>query len=233
MHDQSLQLCPTLCDPVDCSPPGSSVHAILQARILEWVAKSSSRVTSQPRDQTHICLRLLHCRWILWCWATWETPPSCVYSGKLTSGPQFLHLYFGVGNNALLIWFVVRIKWNNTCICKCFISVAIFNLIFTNTTEKEHYHLRKEANLKKAPWTVRLLCPWNSPGKNIGVWSHSLLQGIFLTQGLNPDLLHYRQTFYHLTHQGIPVRICFTHFNIFHWDVLSASYCCVTNHLKI
>ena len=33
-----LQLCPTLCDPVDCSPPGSSIHGILQARILEWVA---------------------------------------------------------------------------------------------------------------------------------------------------------------------------------------------------
>ena len=38
-----LQLCPTLCDPMDCSPPGSSVHRILQARILEWVARPSSR----------------------------------------------------------------------------------------------------------------------------------------------------------------------------------------------
>ena len=44
------QLCPTLCDPMDCSPPGSSVHGILQARILEWVAISSSRESSQPRD---------------------------------------------------------------------------------------------------------------------------------------------------------------------------------------
>ena len=34
------QLCPTLCDPMDCSPPGSSVHEILQARILEWIAKT-------------------------------------------------------------------------------------------------------------------------------------------------------------------------------------------------
>ena len=38
------QLCPTLCDPVDCSPPGSSVHGILQARILEWLAMPSSRI---------------------------------------------------------------------------------------------------------------------------------------------------------------------------------------------
>ena len=40
---KSLQSCPTLCDPMDCSPPGSSVRGILQARILEWVAMPSSR----------------------------------------------------------------------------------------------------------------------------------------------------------------------------------------------
>ena len=48
------QSCPILCDPVDCSPPGSSVHGILQARILEWVAISFSRGSSQPRDRTHV-----------------------------------------------------------------------------------------------------------------------------------------------------------------------------------
>ena len=48
------QSCPTLFDPVDCSPPGSSVPGIVQARILEWVATSSSRGSSQPRDQTHV-----------------------------------------------------------------------------------------------------------------------------------------------------------------------------------
>ena len=47
---KSLQLCPTLCDPMGGSPPGSSVHGILQARILEWVAISFSRGSSQPRD---------------------------------------------------------------------------------------------------------------------------------------------------------------------------------------
>ena len=44
------QLCLTLCDPMDCSLPGSSVHGILQARILEWVAISFSRGSSRPRD---------------------------------------------------------------------------------------------------------------------------------------------------------------------------------------
>ena len=46
MHAKSLQLCLTLCNPVDCILPGSSVHGILQARILDWVLP--------PRDQTHI-----------------------------------------------------------------------------------------------------------------------------------------------------------------------------------
>ena len=46
------QSCLTLCDPMDCSPSGSSVHGISQARILEWVAISSFRVSSRPRDQT-------------------------------------------------------------------------------------------------------------------------------------------------------------------------------------
>ena len=50
-------LCAALFHPVDCSPPGSSVQGILQARILEWVAISSSRGSSQPRNQTHVsCL---------------------------------------------------------------------------------------------------------------------------------------------------------------------------------
>ena len=51
----TTQSCPTLCDPVDyCSPPGSSVHGISQARILEWAAISSSRGSFQPRDGIHI-----------------------------------------------------------------------------------------------------------------------------------------------------------------------------------
>ena len=54
---------------------------------------------------------------------------------------------------------------------------------------------------------VRLLCPWDSPGKNTGVGGHSLLQGIFLTQGSNPGLLHCRQILDHLSHQGRQVNL--------------------------
>ena len=48
------QLCKTLCDPMDSSPPGSSVHGIFQARILEWIAISFSRGSSQLRDLTQV-----------------------------------------------------------------------------------------------------------------------------------------------------------------------------------
>ena len=53
---------------------------------------------------------------------------------------------------------------------------------------------------------ARLLHPWDFPGKNTGVGCHFLLQGIFQTQRSNPGLPHYRQTFYHLSHQGIPTK---------------------------
>ena len=58
------QACLTLCNPMDGSLPGSSVHGILQARILEWVAISSSRGYSQPRDGTQVPVP--HCRWVLY-----------------------------------------------------------------------------------------------------------------------------------------------------------------------
>ena len=55
------------------------------------------------------------------------------------------------------------------------------------------------------PWEPSgLLCPWDFPGKTTGVGCHSLLQGIFPTQGSNPGLLHCRQMLYRLSHQGSP-----------------------------
>ena len=63
------QSCPILCDPMDCSLPGSSVHGILQTRILEWVVIPFSRRSSQPRDQTHVsCIA----GWFFTIWATRE-----------------------------------------------------------------------------------------------------------------------------------------------------------------
>ena len=69
-----IQLCLTLCNPMDCSPPGSSVHGILQTRILEWVAMPSSRGSSWPRD-----------------WA-------CVSCGSCIAGGFFIPSHWGSPN---------------------------------------------------------------------------------------------------------------------------------------
>ena len=88
------QPCPTLCDPMDCSQPGSSAHEILQARVLEWVAISFSRGSSQPRDWTWILCHLSHQG------SPWEIAiaiiqirtivifPSCPFSVKTHPLPQ-------------------------------------------------------------------------------------------------------------------------------------------------
>ena len=68
---KSLQSCPTLCDPTDSSSPGSSVHGILQARILEWVDMPSSRGSSWPRDQTHICSSCITVRFFMFMSLKW------------------------------------------------------------------------------------------------------------------------------------------------------------------
>ena len=71
------QLCLTFWDSRNCSRPGSSVHEVFQARILEWLAMPTSRGSSQPRDQT--CVSCISCtgRQILYHWATWEATCLC------------------------------------------------------------------------------------------------------------------------------------------------------------
>ena len=71
MSSKSLQSCPTVCNPVDYSPPGSSIHRILQARILKWVAISFLRGSSPPRDLTQVS-RIAGRHFNLW--ATREQP---------------------------------------------------------------------------------------------------------------------------------------------------------------
>ena len=70
-ESEVAQSCPTLCDPMDCSLPGSSIHGILQARILEWVAISFSRGSSQPRDWIRVSRIAGRCFNL---WATREAP---------------------------------------------------------------------------------------------------------------------------------------------------------------
>ena len=78
MHAESLQLCLTVCDPMDHSPTGSSVLGILQVRILEWFAMPSSRGSSGPGGRTGVCLCLLHCRQFLYLLSHLGSP-KCLY----------------------------------------------------------------------------------------------------------------------------------------------------------
>ena len=76
---KSLQSCPTPCDPMDCSPPGFSVHGILQARTLEWVAISFSNAWKwKVKVKSLSCARLLANPWT----AAYQAPPSMGFSGQ-------------------------------------------------------------------------------------------------------------------------------------------------------
>ena len=132
---------PALCDPMDYT-----VCGILQARILEWVAFSFSRASSQSKDWTQVSCFSSTAGLFLTCWAIREA--------------QYL------------IW-----MWSESESC----SVMFDSL-----------------------WPRGLYSLWNSPGQNTGVGRLSLLQGIFPTEGSNPDLSHCRQILYQLSHKGSP-----------------------------
>ena len=82
VHAQSLQSCLTLCDLMDYGPPGFSLHGIFQARIVEWVAMPSSRVSSRPRNQT--CISCISCigKWILY-WLSHQEKEMATHSSIL------------------------------------------------------------------------------------------------------------------------------------------------------
>ena len=87
-----IQSCPILCDLMDCCPPGSSVHGILQARILEWVAIPSSRGSSRPRDWTQVSCTAgrFFTIWTTVVWSKWVWLQN---SQKVSSSPPLNHPY--------------------------------------------------------------------------------------------------------------------------------------------
>ena len=154
------QLCLTLGDPMDCTPPGSSVHGILQARTLEWVAISSSRESSWPKDQTWV--PALQADSLLS-----EPPGKPIHTHTHTHTHTHI-LQLGVSevrqtdlnHHSQLLWVVVVYLLSH---------VGLFSTLWT---------------------VARLLCPWDFPGKNTRLACHFLLRGIFPSQGLNPHFLH-------------------------------------------
>ena len=79
------QSCLTLCNPIYCSPLVSSAHGNFQARILKWVANSSSRGSSWPRDWTQVFCASCIGRQILYHWATWQVPSTAITITKFSN----------------------------------------------------------------------------------------------------------------------------------------------------
>ena len=104
-----------------------------------------------------------------------------------------------IGVKGSLVW---KPELNNTTNTKEHIYTMITCVYNNRVCVCVRFSLSVVSNSMRPHGPIRLLCPWNSPGKNTGVSCHSLLQGIFLTQGLNPGLLHCRQILYCLSHQG-------------------------------
>ena len=138
------QLCPTLWDPKDCSPPGFSVHGILQARLLEWIAIPFSRGSSWPRNWT-----LVSCiagRFFT-TWATGNSNcPTCIRPTASTNSMQqildFNRLYFPPSDTQESV-----------------------------KSEGISHSVMFDSLWPHGLWPTRLLCPWNSPDKNTGMGS--------------------------------------------------------------
>ena len=126
---KSLQLCPTLCDPMDCSPPGSSVHGILQARALEWgaIAFSVSLSVVFLKFHSSVCkcwIFLLSPFGILYTLSVWSYLSSLILKTLSPLIPQifsFLHFYFIFSS---IPWLLFSGYW-------CFYNFLNYSFIFS------------------------------------------------------------------------------------------------------
>ena len=152
-------------DPKDCSLPGSSVHGLLQARILHWVAISFSRVSSWPRDQTHVSCVSCTGRWIGFFTATPPEKPT-----------QFILLLLSHFSRVRLcatpsLGFSRQEDWSG--------------LPFPSPMHKSEKWKWSRSVVSDSSWPhglqpTRLLRPWDFPSKSTGVGCHCLLQQFIL-----------------------------------------------------
>ena len=181
----ATQSCPTLCDPMDYSPPGFSVHGIFQARILERVVMPSARGSSWPRDWSHIsCVSCIADRFFTH-WAIREAHGGDIQR-QIVEAPEFLD---GVSKEQLgqneqagyLPWSSI---WRAS---SYFFFIFFFYFYWTIVAFQScaifYYRAATAKSLQSCPTLrphrrqpTRLPRPWDSPGKNTGVGCHFLLQ---------------------------------------------------------
>ena len=193
---------PTLCNPVDCSPPGSSVHGILQARILEWLPFPSPGDLPNPGSN----LGLPHRRQILYQLSHKGSPLMTSPKGNyLYKAPPPDTMTLGEGLPHACFWRTQTFgasTWQED-------TVVTAALGHSRLPGKGQLTVGKSPlSFATVSCLVAKFCPTlcgsmdcsppgssvhgDSPGKNSGVGCHFLLQGIFPTQGLNPCLLHWQ-----------------------------------------
>lgn len=115
----SIQLCPTLCDPMNCNLPGSSAHGIFQARMLEWVAISLSRGSSEPRDWTQVSCTTGRF------FSDWSYQGCIQLNVYSTFSLSVYPLYAWASSNFWLLWLVwIMLQW--TWICKFFFEILFW-----------------------------------------------------------------------------------------------------------
>ena len=169
----------SLCNPTDCSPPGSTVHGISQARILEQFAISSSKGSSQPRYQNYIFP---------------ESP--ALAGGCFSISPTWDNSFSDFFPSRLL----EIIEQSSLCYEQVLVS-CLFYIQRCTVLVVQSCPIPCDTMDCSPPGSQ--VCV-ESPGKNTRLDYHALFQGIFTTQGSNPGLPHCRRILYHLSHQGSP-----------------------------
>ena len=136
------QSCPTLCDPMDFSLPGSSVPGVLQASILKWVAIFSSRASSQPRDR--ICISCI--RWILYHWATGESTLllSSIYWGRNRPPPAQGSLSLGLC--------IAALPWPQCFLLSVVFSFSVSSFHIKNVVTYQRHRYREQTYGHQGGW---------------------------------------------------------------------------------
>ena len=175
---KSLHSCQTLCDPIDCSPAGSTIPGIIQARTLEWVAISFSNAWKWKVKVKSLCrVRLLATPWT----AAHQAPPSRGFSGKST----------GVGCHCLLQ--CMKVKSESEVAQSC---PTLSDPMDCSPPGSSVHGIFQARGLE---WVA--MYRWRAWGIN-WLWSRSLIQGTLTseTKCLNTSLLLYNLNKLHLPH---------------------------------